>query len=47
MVTEKVAAGFELAGALASGQVRTPEAAASKALSVYGRHIRGNRKRLR
>ena len=46
MLGEKVEAGFELAGALASGRVRTPEAAARKALDVYGRRIRANRKRL-
>ena len=46
MVGEKVEAGFELAGALAGGRVRTPEAAARKALSVYGKRVRGNRKRL-
>lgn len=50
MLGEKVAAGAELAGALAgamiSGRVRTPEAAARKALTVYGKHVRANRKRL-
>ena len=45
MVSEKVSAGLELAGALAYG-VRTPEAAARKALGIYGRHVRGNRRRL-
>jgi len=45
MVSEKVSAGLELAGALAGG-VRTPEAAARKALGIYGRHVRGNRRRL-
>ena len=46
MLSEKVEAGFELAGALAGGRVRTPEAAARKALVVYGKRVRGNRKRL-
>ena len=46
MLSEKVEAGFELAGALAGGSVRTPEAAARKALTVYGKRVRGNRKRL-
>lgn len=46
MVSEKVAAGMELAGALAGGRVRSPEAAARKALRIYGRHVRGNRRRL-
>ena len=46
MVGEKVEAGFELAGALAGGRVKTPEAAARKALGVYGKRVRANRKRL-
>lgn len=46
MVSEKVEAGTELAGALAGGPVRSPEAAARKALSVYGKRVRGNRRRL-
>ena len=46
MVSEKVAAGFELAGALAGGRSTSPEAAARKALRIYGRHVRGNRRRL-
>ena len=46
MVGEKVEAGFELAGALAGGRVKSPEGAARKALSVYGKRVRGNRKRL-
>ena len=46
MFSEKVEAGFELAGALAGGRVRSPEAATRKALSVYGRRVRENRKRL-
>lgn len=46
MVGEKVEAGFELAGALAGGRVRSPQAAARKALTIYGKHVRGNRRRL-
>ncbi len=46
MIGEKVEAGFEFAGAIASGRVRTPEAAARTALDVYGKWIRANRKRL-
>ena len=46
MFSEKVEAGFELTGALAGGRVKTPEGAARKALSVYGKRVRGNRRRL-
>jgi hypothetical protein len=46
MVGEKVEAGLELAGTLAGGRVRSPEAAARKALRVYGKKVRGKRKRL-
>lgn len=46
MVSEKTEAGFELAGAFAGGRVRSPQAAARKALGVYGKRVRGNRKRL-
>ena len=46
MFNEKIAAGLELAGALAGGGVTSPEAAARKALGVYGKRVRGNRKRL-
>jgi len=46
MFGEKVEAGFELAGALASGRVRTPEGAARKAIGTYGRRVRANRRRL-
>lgn len=46
MLGEKVEVGFELAGALASGKVKTPEAAARKTVSVMGRRVRANRKRL-
>jgi hypothetical protein len=46
MLSEKVEAGAELAGALAGGRVNSLEAAARKALTVYGKRVRGNRKRL-
>lgn len=46
MFGEKVEAGFELAGALAAGRVASPDAAARKAISVYGRRVRENRRRL-
>lgn len=46
MVTEKVEAGTELAGAIAGGRVRSPEAAARKVIDVYGKRVRGNRRRL-
>jgi hypothetical protein len=46
MVGEKVEAGFELAGALASGRVQTPKGAARTAITTYGKHVRANRKRL-
>jgi hypothetical protein len=46
MVSEKVEAGSELAGALAGGCVTSPRAAARKALTVYGKRVRGNRRRL-
>ncbi len=45
-ISEKVEAGFELAGALAGGRFTSPEAAARKAMNVYGRKVRANRKRL-
>ena len=46
MVGEKVEAGSELTGALAGGRVKSPKAAARKALTVYGKRVRGNRRRL-
>ena len=46
MLSEKVEAGFELAGAFAAGKVATPEAAARKAISVYSRRVKANRERL-
>ena len=45
-MSEKIEAGSELAGALAGGRIRSPEGAARKAMSVYGRKVRANRKRL-
>ena len=46
MVSEKAAAGVELAGALAGGRTTSPEAAARAALRVYGKRVRENRRRL-
>ena len=46
MLSEKVEASFELAGVLAGGRVTSPEGAARSALGVYGKRVRGNRKRL-
>ena len=46
MLSEKVAVGFELAGALSGGRIKTPEAAARKAMAVAGKRVRANRKRL-
>jgi hypothetical protein len=46
MLSEKVAAGFELAGAFAGGRATSPEAATRQALGIYGKRVRGNRKRL-
>ena len=46
MVSEKVSAGFELAGVLAGGKVHSVEGAARRTLSIYGRHVRSNRRRL-
>lgn len=46
MVSEKAQAGIELGAALMMGRIRSPEAAARKAISVYGRKVRANRKRL-
>ncbi|QIK96914.1 hypothetical protein G7076_11205 [Sphingomonas sp. HDW15A] len=46
MLSEKVQAGFELAGALATGKAATPHAVARKAISTYGKRVRANRKRL-
>lgn len=45
-VAEKVEAGAELAGALAGRGVKGPKAAARKTLRIYGKRVRGNRKRL-
>jgi len=41
-----MAAGIELAGALASGRVRSPQAAARAAVRIAGKRVRANRKRL-
>ena len=46
MLSEKVEAGFELAGMLAGGRVRSPAGAARSAIGAYGKHVRGNRRRL-
>ena len=46
MISEKVEAGSELTGALASGRVKSPKAAARKAVGIYGKRVRGNRRRL-
>ena len=46
MVAEKMAAGVELAGALASGRVRSPQAAARAAVRIAGKRVRANRRRL-
>ena len=46
MVSEKVEAAAELAGALAGGRVKSPEAAAHKTLGIYGKRVRRNRERL-
>lgn len=46
MISEKVEAGSELTGALAGGRVKSPQAAARKALGIYGKRVRGNRRRL-
>lgn len=46
MFSEKVEAGAELVGALAGGRVKSPKGAARKALGIYGKHVRGNRRRL-
>ena len=46
MVSEKVETGVELTGAFAGGRIKTPEAAARKAMAVAGKRVRANRKRL-
>lgn len=46
MLSEKMEAGFELAGALATGRLASPEAATREILGVFGRHVRSNRRRL-
>jgi len=46
MISEKVEAGAELAGALASGHVDSPQSAARKALNIYAKRVHENRHRL-
>ena len=46
MVAEKVESGAELAGALAIGGLDSPESTVRKALKIYGRRVRANRRRL-
>ena len=46
MLSEKVEAGFELAGMLAGGRIKSPEAAARQSLGIYGKRVRDNRRRL-
>lgn len=46
MFSEKADAGLELIGVLASGRLRSPEAATRDALRIYGKRVRRNRKRL-
>ena len=46
MVSEKVEASFELAGVLAGGRAKSPEAAARQAIGIYGKRVRQNRRRL-
>ena len=46
MFSEKVEAGFELAGVLAGGRVKSPEGAARTTIGIYGKRVRQNRRRL-
>jgi hypothetical protein len=46
MVSEKVEAGFELAGALAIGRLTSPAAVTRETLGVLGKRVRSNRRRL-
>jgi hypothetical protein len=46
MLSEKVEAGFELAGALATGGLASPEAATREVIGVFGKRVRGNYRRL-
>lgn len=46
MLAEKMEAGAELAGQLASGRVRTPHGAARAAVRIAGKRVRANKKRL-
>ena len=45
MLSEKVEAGFELAGVLATGGLASPEAT-REVLGVFGKRVRGNYRRL-
>jgi hypothetical protein len=46
MVSEKVEAGFELAGVFAVKRPTSPKAATRETLGVFGKRVRGNRRRL-
>ena len=46
MVSEKMEAGFELAAALATGRLASPEAATREVLGIFGKRVRGNHRRL-
>ena len=46
MVSEKMEAGFELTGALATGRLASPEAATREVLGIFGKRVRGNYRRL-
>ena len=46
MVSEKMEAGFELAAALATGRLASPEAATREVLGILGKRVRGNHRRL-
>lgn len=46
MLSEKVEAGFELADALATGGLASPEATTRRVLGIFGKRVRGNYRRL-
>lgn len=46
MLSEKVEAGVELAGAFTRGRVKSPEAATRELLGIYGKRVRRNLSRL-
>ena len=46
MLSEKGEAGFELAGALATGRLASTEAATREVLGIFGKRVRGNFRRL-